>query len=88
MRIGTATCRAWSKRVSVTRPPQSPCDAQACHYHATLSTVGSIRAQRTTVEHTERVHVAFPRHPNRERARAFPRLPRSRFAKSQAARAA
>lgn len=45
MRIGTATCRAWSKRVSVTRPPQSPCNAQACHYHATLSTMGSIRAR-------------------------------------------
>ena len=60
MGIGTATCRAWSKRVSVTRPPQSPCDAQACHYHATLSTMGSIRAQHTTVEHIERVHVAFP----------------------------
>jgi len=44
-RIGTATCGAWSSRVSVTRPPQSPCDAQTCHYHATLSTVGSTRTR-------------------------------------------
>lgn len=51
-RIGTATCGAWSSRVSVTRPPQSPCDAQTCHYHATLSTVGSTRTHNQRAEST------------------------------------
>jgi len=58
-RIGTATCGAWSSRVSVTRPPQSPCDAQTCHYHATLSTMGSTHARthaRTHVRTHARMH--------------------------------
>lgn len=80
MRIGTATCRAWSKRVSVTRPPQSPCNAQACHYHATLSTMGSIRA-RTQPRNIERVCVAFPL--DRMKCTCVPSLPRSRFVKNK-----
>lgn len=56
-RIGTATCGAWSSRVSVTRPPQSPCDAQTCHYHATLSTMGSTRTCTHTGGRVVRVYV-------------------------------
>lgn len=57
-RIGTATCGAWSSRVSVTRPPQSPCDAQTCHYHATLSTMGSTRTNTHTGLRATRVYVS------------------------------
>jgi len=59
-RIGTATCGAWSSRVSVTRPPQSPCDAQTCHYHATLSTMGSTHA-RTHARTRARTHARTQR---------------------------